>query len=253
MVIQCTNCFTRYHYDEARFKGAAVKKIRCTKCATVFEIRNAAVAEVPAGFQPEETTNFGSASIGSEDFALDSTMIGGGPRKRPPGAQAPAGGDTANRVGQPVQAAQPGLRTEYRPSAPLGNPFTAVAATAGTHPVSRDAAAGTGPADATLTLPTGFKLSLACLGGPDSGKIFEITRARMTIGRANADITLADAQCSRQHAAIEVRDEAVVVVDLASTNGTYVGDRRVVRADLENRSEFDVGATTLMLIRTPKD
>lgn len=253
MVIQCTNCFTRYHYDEARFKGAAVKKIRCTKCATVFEIRNPAVGEVPAGFQAEETTNFGAANIGSEDFALDSTMIGGGPRKRPPGAPAPP--DPASRAGQPVQAAQPGALRDVRPGTPLGNPFAAVAATAGSHPVSRDVGvpAGGAASDSSLRLPGAYKLSLACLGGPDSGKIFEISRPRMTIGRANADITLADAQCSRQHAAIEVRDDAVAVVDLASTNGTYVGDKRVQRADLENRSEFDVGATTLMLIRTPKD
>jgi pSer/pThr/pTyr-binding forkhead associated (FHA) protein len=61
---------------------------------------------------------------------------------------------------------------------------------------------------------------------------------------------VADIQCSRQHAAIEVMDEHVFVVDLNSTNGTYVADQRVTRSELDNRSEFEIGTTTLMLIRS---
>ena len=45
-------------------------------------------------------------------------------------------------------------------------------------------------------------------------------------------------------------DEHVFVVDLNSTNGTYVNDQRVTRSELDNRSEFEIGTTTLMLIRS---
>ena len=75
----------------------------------------------------------------------------------------------------------------------------------------------------------------------------------MVIGRASADIVVNDAECSRQHAAIEVSEDKVVLIDLGSTNGTYYGERRITSVELENRAEFDVGATTLMLIRTRKD
>jgi len=44
VIIQCSSCQARYHYDESRFGGASVKRIKCTKCTTVFEIRNPAVA-----------------------------------------------------------------------------------------------------------------------------------------------------------------------------------------------------------------
>ncbi len=101
-----------------------------------------------------------------------------------------------------------------------------------------------------LRLPEGVRLSLACISGPDSGRIFEVDRPRVVIGRANADIIVSDIQCSRQHAAIEVQDEHVFLVDLGSTNGTYVYDQRIGRTELENRTEFEIGTTTLMLIRS---
>jgi hypothetical protein len=101
-----------------------------------------------------------------------------------------------------------------------------------------------------LRMPEGVRLSLACISGPDSGRIFEIEKPRVVIGRANADIVVSDIQCSRQHAAIEVMDEHVFLVDLGSTNGTYVFDQRVGRTELESRTEFEIGTTTLMLIRS---
>jgi hypothetical protein len=114
------------------------------------------------------------------------------------------------------------------------------------------AAAANSP-DRRLRLPGTYRLSLACIAGPDSGRIFEIDKARVVIGRANADIVLADIQCSRNHAALEIQDDKVTLVDLGSTNGTYVGDQRVNRQEMENRSEFEIGTTTLMLIRSATD
>ena len=96
-------------------------------------------------------------------------------------------------------------------------------------------------------------LSLACIAGPEAGRIFEIDRPRMVIGRAGVEVLLNDPECSRNHAAIEISDDKVFLVDLGSTNGTYVADKRVTQLELENRSEFDVGSTTLMLIRTRKE
>lgn len=44
MIIECTSCHARYQYDEDRFERKPSKKIKCAKCATVFEIHNPAFA-----------------------------------------------------------------------------------------------------------------------------------------------------------------------------------------------------------------
>jgi predicted Zn finger-like uncharacterized protein len=103
---------------------------------------------------------------------------------------------------------------------------------------------------AELKLPVDSKLSLAVISGPDSGKIFQITKPRVVIGRQGADINVDDPEISRAHAAVEVAGEHVTLVDLGSTNGTYIGEEQVSEAPLDNQSEFTVGGTTLMLIVT---
>jgi predicted Zn finger-like uncharacterized protein len=102
-----------------------------------------------------------------------------------------------------------------------------------------------------LQLPQGKRLSLAILDGPDAGTVYRIERPRITIGRANADLTLNDTEASRQHAAIEVRDTNYKLSDLGSTNGTLFDGARIEEAvELTDKAEFQVGATTLMLIVT---
>jgi len=102
-----------------------------------------------------------------------------------------------------------------------------------------------------LQLPPGKRLSLAILDGPDAGSVFRIEKPRVTIGRSNADLTLNDTEASRQHAAIEVRDNVYALSDLGSTNGTICDGQKIDGVcELMDKSEFQVGATTLMLIVT---
>jgi predicted Zn finger-like uncharacterized protein len=106
-------------------------------------------------------------------------------------------------------------------------------------------------APATLGLPPGRRLSLAILDGPDAGSVFRIEKPRITIGRSGADLTLNDTEASRQHAALEIRDMTFTVSDLGSTNGTLVGGEKITEAvEITDKGEFQVGATTLMLIVT---
>lgn len=225
MIIQCTSCQARYHYDESRFGGATMKKIKCTKCTKVFEIRNPTAAPAEVG-------------LSADEFSLDETALSEG-RKR---TNLPAGGPGASV--RPLPAAPGAMPSALEGTVAIG-PRGGAGATdrvplsPATHQASRP-----------LRLPADQRLSLACISGPDSGRIFEIGKPRAVIGRANADIVVSDIQCSRQHAALEVMDEHVYVVDLNSTNGTYVNDQRVDRAELENRMEFEIGTTTLMLIRS---
>lgn len=231
MIIQCASCQARYHYDESRFGGAAVKKIKCTKCTAVFEIRNPAIPAPPA-----PSASRSAAGPSRDEFALDETALTEARKRKPPAAipGAPARVVLESTVA-PASAEGTG---------PIG--MSEGARTTDRVPITGANRHATRP----LRLPADQRLSLACISGPDSGRIFEIAKPRVVIGRANADIVVADIQCSRQHAAIEVMDEHVFVVDLDSTNGTYVNDQRVSRSELDNRMEFEIGTTTLMLIRS---
>ncbi|HEX9983762.1 MAG TPA: FHA domain-containing protein [Thermoanaerobaculia bacterium] len=102
-----------------------------------------------------------------------------------------------------------------------------------------------------LRLPQGRRLSLAILDGPDAGNVYRIEKPRVTIGRSGADLTLNDSEASRQHAAVEIRDTAYTLLDLGSTNGTtYEGQKITAPAELQDKTEFQVGVTTLMFIVT---
>lgn len=106
-------------------------------------------------------------------------------------------------------------------------------------------------AHASIGMPAGKRLSLAIIDGPDAGNVIRVEKARITIGRSGADITLNDSEASRQHAALEVRDTSYRVVDLGSTNGTLVNGQKITEpAELTDKGEFQIGATTLMLIVT---
>jgi hypothetical protein len=108
----------------------------------------------------------------------------------------------------------------------------------------------TGPVQ-TPQLPRGRRLSLAIIAGADAGTVYRIEKPRVTIGRSGADLTINDGEASRQHAAIEVRDQIVLLEDLKSTNGTVVdGVKLTGPVEIQDKSEFQIGGTTLMLIVT---
>jgi predicted Zn finger-like uncharacterized protein len=100
-------------------------------------------------------------------------------------------------------------------------------------------------------MPSGKRLSLAVINGPDAGSVYRIEKPRVTIGRTGADLALNDSEISRAHAAVEIRDTMFYVEDLKSTNGTLVDGQKIAGpTELQNHSEFQVGGSTLMLIVT---
>lgn len=101
-----------------------------------------------------------------------------------------------------------------------------------------------------LGLPEGSRVSIAILSGPDQGTIVPVDRPRLVIGRTEADLVLADPEASRQHAVLEVYGDKFLVRDLNSTNGTFIGDRKITAEELENHSEFRIGGSRMMLIIT---
>lgn len=113
-------------------------------------------------------------------------------------------------------------------------------------------ASGVRPGVSELKMPSDSKVSLAVIAGPEAGRIYEVDRPRVIIGRHDAEINVDDPEISREHAAIELAGDKVTLVDLGSTNGTFIGEERIRECELENQGEFSIGGSTLMLIVTPK-
>src|SRR4029077_7739035 len=106
------------------------------------------------------------------------------------------------------------------------------------------------PPSATLELPTEQTLALAVIEGPARGQVFRLSKARSVLGRSGADIVLYDPEVSRKHCAIEVRGSTATLIDLGTTNGTFVGGESVQKYQLEHLSKFRIGATTLLFTVT---
>lgn len=128
------------------------------------------------------------------------------------------------------------------------------------NPAATPSAAGGSAPEATLVsrksqslhLPEGKTVALSVTSGPAKGQVFSITKPRVTIGRGNADLVLDDPEVSRQHCALELRGSTALLVDLGSTNGTFVNDQKIETSELEHLSEFHIGSSTLMLTITAK-
>lgn len=101
-------------------------------------------------------------------------------------------------------------------------------------------------------LPAGMSVALSVTQGPLKGSVFPISKSRVVLGRRGADIVLDDAEVSRKHCALEVHGPLALLVDLGSTNGTFVNQDRVDTAELEHLSEFRIGRNTLMFTVTNK-
>lgn len=70
-----------------------------------------------------------------------------------------------------------------------------------------------------------------------------------TVGRApRADFIVDAALVSRLHCRLTARDEDLEVVDLKSTNGTYVNDKRIQKAHLSRGDRLRVGRVELTVL-----
>ena len=100
---------------------------------------------------------------------------------------------------------------------------------------------------ATLDLPEHKSVLISVVEGTSQGIERGMTVPLVTIGRlrGGADIEIDDPQVSRLHCAIEVKNDSVLLRDLRSTNGTYIGDKRVHAALLVGSAEFRIGETKI--------
>jgi len=97
--------------------------------------------------------------------------------------------------------------------------------------------------------------ALVVLQGAEIGRNFRVRRGRMIIGRGfGAEIRLADDLASREHAGLEcswnaaTRSTSYRIIDLESTNHTYVNNIRVDSADLREGDRVRIGDTVLKFV-----
>lgn len=93
--------------------------------------------------------------------------------------------------------------------------------------------------------------SLFVIRGNDQGVRFELDESPVRVGRdASSAVQLHDTEVSRQHAEIRRHEHAFTIVDLGSSNGTFVNGRRIERYALQSGDQVQVGST-LMLFTGP--
>lgn len=98
-----------------------------------------------------------------------------------------------------------------------------------------------------IQLPHNKTVSLSATSGPFTGQVFRLSKPQVVIGRVGTDIVVADPEVSRKHCALEIHGRSALLVDLGSSNGTYVGDERITQCELQHLSEFRIGNSTLLL------
>ncbi|MGH9863443.1 MAG: FHA domain-containing protein [Candidatus Acidiferrales bacterium] len=114
------------------------------------------------------------------------------------------------------------------------------------------AAPATPSAPSSPELPGEHNVSLAVTEGPLKGNVYPIAQSRVVVGRAGADIIVADTEVSRQHCALEIYGRTAKLQDLGSTNGTWANGERIESVELEHLSEFRIGSTVLIFTVTNK-
>src|SRR5436190_15593934 len=93
--------------------------------------------------------------------------------------------------------------------------------------------------------------SLFVIQGRDQGRRFDLPATPLTIGRDVANqIQLRDQEASRRHAEFHGEDGQYEVVDLQSSNGTWINGKKVDRATLKTGDRLQIGRTLLLFTGT---
>lgn len=167
--------------------------------------------------------------IGTEEFRFYADLAPAAPKSATPPAAAipqepaapPPARPAAPPAPAPVQPSEPPTAPKPMPEpaavprpAPTPSPVPQP-------PVSRAAAAATDPRRVLATLEIVNE-------GINKGTRFEIRDPLVHVGRgSHNDVVIADDSVSETHAKLQRRDDTWYIVDLGSTNGTYVAGNRI--------------------------
>jgi hypothetical protein len=83
--------------------------------------------------------------------------------------------------------------------------------------------------------------------GVEAGSTYELQTPVTLLGRGtDCDLRMVDAGVSRHHAELRVEEGQVVLVDLGSTNGTFVNGQPMRRVVLTDGTNVTLGRTTMV-------
>lgn len=89
--------------------------------------------------------------------------------------------------------------------------------------------------------------SLYVLQGPDKGRTYDTLGEPAVIGRTSDQIHLSDHSASRRHAEVRPNNGSWLLVDLNSSNGTYLNGQRILApSPLKHGDQIRVGNTLLV-------
>jgi pSer/pThr/pTyr-binding forkhead associated (FHA) protein len=101
----------------------------------------------------------------------------------------------------------------------------------------------------TKGIPASCQASVAILEGYAAGMEYPIKKTYAVIGRSRyAAVPLKDPLVSRRHAAIMFHENAFILKDLDSTNGTYMEGAYIRQRKLSHGDKFRIGNTVLQFI-----
>lgn len=112
-----------------------------------------------------------------------------------------------------------------------------------------------GASQPSLFLPKDKRVSIVILSGDRKGDVVRLEEPRVVIGRTGSgvDIEVPDTDVSGRHAALECHGARVVLRDLESRNGTFVGSERVESRPVDDKTEFRLGGTRFMVLVAARD
>ncbi len=89
--------------------------------------------------------------------------------------------------------------------------------------------------------------ALLVIAGPQIGRNFAIDKEEYMIGRVeNCDFIVEDDLVSRHHCKIIVNQAGATLIDLASTNGTFLNGHRIEKGPLKEGDRIQVGSSTIL-------
>jgi pSer/pThr/pTyr-binding forkhead associated (FHA) protein len=187
--------------------------------------------------------------IGSEEFRFYAdVMISGSMPKASMPAVTPPTSSAAASAAAPPQQAEP-----EKPVPPLA-PAVAASSAADTLRVAAVADDATAkPAAAADSRPLLAYLEVINEGF-DRGKRFDIRVPLVHVGRgAHNDVVIEDDSVSDTHAKLQRREDAWYLIDLGSTNGTYVGGSRLTTTERRLDGAPDVRFGSVKMRFRPAD
>jgi hypothetical protein len=87
---------------------------------------------------------------------------------------------------------------------------------------------------------------LVAMNGEQRGEDFRLHEGKNVLGSgADAQVMIRDAAVSAQHASLRYEDSKFFLIDLDSSNGTFVNDKKIAREELKDNDVVRLGEITL--------